>query len=363
MSKPATPVTRRMIVMTIVRMLLLTVVVCGLGYVIPTPFMLRAPGHADELSHVVRVQGGEPHPPGRLYMTTVIFEKANLLYCLYALLDPAAQLLPASVDNDPVTIRVIHNPNDMPLMHPLEMPRPESMMERSKHFAAVAALRWLGYPITVRSKGLRVGNFMPDNPNAKVLKAGDVIEWAGERRVRTVQQLHDVVSPAALGAKLPVKIERNQGLLDLDVTIVEHAGHHVIGVVVSEVPEEPKLPVDVDIVTHNVNGASGGLMFTLEIIDQLTPGGITHGRRIAGTGTMDPRGVVGPIEGVELKEVAAERVHAELFLVPKDNLSETKPPTDGMKIVPVRTLEDALKAIGAPPRPKPMPTPSPDADK
>ncbi len=86
-------------------------------------------------------------------------------------------------------------------------------------------------------------------------------------------------------------------------------------------------------------------MFTLEIIDQLIPGGIARGRKIAGTGTMNLHGEVGPIEGVALKRVAAERVGADVFLVPAENATEARAGAQGIEVVPVHTLREAMRAV------------------
>lgn len=87
-------------------------------------------------------------------------------------------------------------------------------------------------------------------------------------------------------------------------------------------------------------------MFTLEIYNQLTPGDLTKGHRIAGTGTITKEGVVGAIGGVVHKIVAADRKEAEIFFVPKDNYKEAAAKAEQigtkMKLVPVSTVDDAL---------------------
>ena len=42
-------------------------------------------------------------------------------------------------------------------------------------------------------------------------------------------------------------------------------------------------------------------MFALGIVDKLTPGDLTGGKFVAGTGTIDDNGKVGPIGGIEMK--------------------------------------------------------------
>jgi PDZ domain-containing protein len=83
-------------------------------------------------------------------------------------------------------------------------------------------------------------------------------------------------------------------------------------------------------------------MWTLGVIDVLTPGELTGGRTIAGTGTIVGDGAVGPIGGVQQKVVAAERAGARVFFVPADNAADARAVAKGITVVPVRTYQDAL---------------------
>lgn len=108
-------------------------------------------------------------------------------------------------------------------------------------------------------------------------------------------------------------------------------------------------PFQVEIASGDVGGPSAGLMFALGLYDQLTPSDLTQGRTIAGTGTIDPQGGVGPIGGIEDKVLAAERVGATVFLVPKDNMAELQSiDTGAMRLVSVATFQDAVDALSAP---------------
>ena len=57
-------------------------------------------------------------------------------------------------------------------------------------------------------------------------------------------------------------------------------------------------------------------MFALGIVDKLTPGNLTGGKFVAGTGTIDDDGKVGPIGGIEMKTVGARDKGAQYFLTP-----------------------------------------------
>jgi PDZ domain-containing protein len=84
-------------------------------------------------------------------------------------------------------------------------------------------------------------------------------------------------------------------------------------------------------------------MFALGIIDKIGDHDLTHGRFIAGTGTIDPSGQVGPIGGISLKMIAARRAGATIFLAPASNCSEVKGNVpSGLDVVKVNTLHEAI---------------------
>ncbi|MGR6970690.1 S16 family serine protease [Streptomyces cynarae] len=108
--------------------------------------------------------------------------------------------------------------------------------------------------------------------------------------------------------------------------------------------------VKVTLKLADVGGPSAGLLFTLGIIDKLngngTGGDLTGGRTIAGTGTIDPSGQVGPVGGVALKTQAAKRDGATVFLVPRAECADAKAELPkGLRLVPVTTLKSAIDAL------------------
>ncbi|MED7954487.1 PDZ domain-containing protein [Streptomyces sp. BE303] len=105
-------------------------------------------------------------------------------------------------------------------------------------------------------------------------------------------------------------------------------------------------PFRIDIGLQDVGGPSAGLMFSLGIIDKLTPGDLTDGRFVAGTGTIDDNGAVGPIGGISMKLIAARDAGAEYFLTPAANCAEAgKNTPDGLTLVKAETLDGALKSL------------------
>jgi Lon-like protease len=105
-----------------------------------------------------------------------------------------------------------------------------------------------------------------------------------------------------------------------------------------------------------IGGPSAGLMFALGILDKLGPTDLTGGRFIAGTGTIDVTGDVGPIGGIPLKLIAARDKGATAFLVPSGNCAEaSRNPPAGLDLIKVDTLSGAVNALGALRAGKPAP--------
>ena len=107
-------------------------------------------------------------------------------------------------------------------------------------------------------------------------------------------------------------------------------------------------PFDVSIkVDPAIGGPSAGLMFSLAIYDTLTPGSLTDGETIAGTGELRDDGSVGPIGGIEQKIAGAEDAGAELFFVPRDNCGDVDGLDPDLTLVKATSMHKALEALEA----------------
>ncbi|NKF31482.1 ATP-dependent serine peptidase containing a PDZ domain protein, partial [Pseudomonas sp. BGM005] len=104
--------------------------------------------------------------------------------------------------------------------------------------------------------------------------------------------------------------------------------------------------IDVTLQLDNVGGPSAGMMFALGIVDTLTPGELNGGENIAGTGTIEADGTVGPIGGIRQKLYGARDAGAEFFLAPQSNCDEvTGHVPDGLTVISTGTLDDSLAAL------------------
>lgn len=103
--------------------------------------------------------------------------------------------------------------------------------------------------------------------------------------------------------------------------------------------------VKISINLKSTGGPSGGLIFALGIIEKLNPSDFLHGRIVAGTGTIDQQGAVGPIGGIDEKLIAAKKSGASVFLAPSANCNDVHHIPGGLKVYSVSTLTEAVSVL------------------
>jgi PDZ domain-containing protein len=216
-----------------------------------------------------------------------------------------------------------------------------TLFKESQTSAETVALRKLGYPVQVTVKEVSKGF-----PAESVLKVGDVITAIDGTSVTSGQKLRELVRAKPAGQARQVGYTRDgmAGTISL-VTVKAEDGSPRLGVVIE--PKQPA-PFDVKFDLDRIGGPSAGLMFTLGVIDKVDPADLTGGIRIAGTGTIDDEGNVGPIGGIPQKLRGAKRDKATVFLTPAANCAEAKAnAVAGLPMVKVATVDDALAALQA----------------
>lgn len=221
-----------------------------------------------------------------------------------------------------------------------------AMMVDSQAEATAAALTELGYDVGARLEV--VGPTGDDSPAVGVVEEGDVVLAADGQEVANVDELKAIVA-AGEGDPLTLTVERDGERRDLEITpeeaTIEGERSWLIGVYLTTAFD---FPIDVSIRLDDVGGPSAGTMFALGIIDTLTPGEMTGGEEIAGTGTIDAAGTVGPIGGIRQKLHGARDAGAEFFLAPASNCDEVVGHVpDGLEVFAIETLDDALASVDA----------------
>jgi PDZ domain-containing protein len=321
----------------------LVVAVAIAGLFIPMSYVIIEPGDATPVSGAVSVKGAPTYPSrGSLLFLTVSISngKPNLWRYLGATLD----------DDDEVLSYDDYFGNTTPAQ---DRKRNVQAMDTSQQVATKVALEKLGYTVTESGTGARVLAVGKDAPARGRVKPGDVITAVDGQPVTLVEQLGPLVRARAPGTPVALTIERNG---DKDhvatVTVTTAAkpeepdqGSAYLGIVAETRDLTFDFPVDVTIDPGPVSGPSAGLAFTLAIIDKMTPGSLTGGKKVAVTGEMHSDGTVGEIGGVAQKAVAADGAGATLMLVPRPEARAARTKAGSMTVEGVRTLDDALAAL------------------
>lgn len=216
----------------------------------------------------------------------------------------------------------------------------EAQMVDSQQDAIAAALVELGYefPREVVVQGIGEGA-----PAEGVLEIGDVIAAVDGRAVESVTELRSAI--AEHGTETPARLDvvRGDETVEVEVTPIERGGQTILGI---GVRMRYEFPIDVEIRLDDVGGPSAGMMFALGIVDKLTPGAMTGGEIVAGTGTIDSDGAVGGIGGIRQKLWGADENGAEWFLAPEANCGEVVGHVpDGLEVFSVTTLEEAREIV------------------
>lgn len=334
---PVTPRAITMAVATVVAALLVAV-----AAVIPVPYAISSPGPTwDTLGtyddqELIAVDGAPTYESsGELRLTTVSVAggpgyQVGLVTLLEAWADRARAVVPVETVYAPEETREEIDE------------RNQAAMISSQENATVAALEELGYQVPTT---LTVVEAVEGTGSAGVVEPDDVIVAIDGEPVASFSELSARMDEVEPGSDVVVGVERDGEPLDLTVTTTEEDGRALLGVLIDP---EFDLPVDVTIQIENVGGPSAGTMFALGIIDTLTEADETGGEVVAGTGTMNLAGDVGPISGIRQKLVGAQRADAEWFLAPEANCDDVVGYVpDGVRVVSVSTLSEARAAVEA----------------
>ena len=217
-------------------------------------------------------------------------------------------------------------------------------MASSQQEAIVVALRALGQKVP---EVVTIAELSKDSPAKGFLRAGDVVASVDGKAATSSAALRAAIRAHKPGESAVFTVRREGVQKVFTVKTTQSEGHAAAGVFLRTSFD---FPTKVSIDAGDVGGPSAGMMFSLAIYDKLTPGALTGGARIAGTGTINSAGAVGPIGGIQQKLVGAKRGGAEWFLAPADNCDEVVGHVpDGLQVFKVATFaqaRDAVQAIG-----------------
>jgi PDZ domain-containing protein len=328
-------VTRRTAVLTAGVVLL---VLFGLlGTTLPVPYVAQVPGPTYNTlgdidgEPIISVEGRDRNDvEGNLNLTTVGVSRGGLtlVQAIRGWFDDEVSVVPEEA---------VYPPDQSP--EDTRRANRQAFLT-SEQAAQTVALGHLGYPVKVVVQG-----FAEDSPSEGALEEGDALEAVDGRPTPDTDALDEVLTSIPGGSEITVSYTRlgEPGTATLTTKSAEDREGSLLGITILE---QPSAPFDVDIQVEDVGGPSAGLMLTLGILDLVGDDDLTGGALVAGTGTIDTNGDVGPIGGIALKMVAAAEIDADLFLVPAGNCDEALAADDpGFPLAKVATLDDALQAL------------------
>lgn len=321
---------------------LLTLALGGAGAVLPVPYVALSPGPTEDTlgsvkgKPVISISGHETYPTsGKLSLVTVAYQGGptahlDLLTALRGWVDPNVAVVPEeTIFPKTVTVKEVEEQNTQE-------------MTGSQQDATAAALNELKIPIDTI---IVVASTQKGRPADGKLRPGDQIIKVDGTAIRDVDGVAAGVRKHKAGEQVKFDVIRDGKPLTVAVGTVEGNGGSIVGMVMGT---RFKFPFSVNVNVGDVGGPSAGLMFSLGIYDKLTPGALTGGKSVAGTGTITADGKVGPIGGIQQKMIGARDAGATVFLTPADNCDDAMSSVpDGLRLVRVTTMREAVQAIDA----------------
>jgi PDZ domain-containing protein len=313
-------------------------VILAAALVVPLPVVAIEPGGA--LPVPPRVKLGVPvHPVhGQLLLTTVRLVEPPAVRAVVDWLDDEADLAPRQTVIPPGVDEREYFASQ------------QRVFRESAQVAAAVGLRKAGHPVEVSGGGVRVSAVIPDSPAAGKLREGDIITAIDGRPVRLASDVVEATARAKAGDRVTVEVKRGDETrtFTIELARVSELGRPGLGVALITLGFDVKLPFPVEVEQGQIGGPSAGLMLALTVYDLVDPGDLARGRTIAGTGTIDILGRVGPVGGVAQKVAAAEEAGAKVFLVPAAEAGQARKVAGrSLKVTSVQTMDDAVAALAA----------------
>jgi PDZ domain-containing protein len=322
------------------------IVLSCVAYLVPVPYVKMSPGQP---FNTLGDFDGKPmfrfgkdvktYPTtGALYFTTVAVTRANVHLSF-------GDAITAYFHDDVAVV-----PKD--LIYPDNETAEQStavsaaQLSGSKDSSRVAALRAAGYAVTGRPS---IAGLVKGGAAEKKLKVGDVLTAVDGARTTTPDEVVKAVGAHKPGDTVRLTVERKGTSVVVPVVTRADPKDETVPRIGITVGVTYAYPFAIDNnVGRTIGGPSAGTMFALAIYDKLTPGSLTAGRKIAGTGEMLPDGTVGPIGGIRQKMAGASKYGATIFLVPAANCAEAGDgDDDGLTLVKISTLKDAIASLEA----------------
>ncbi|HJQ74412.1 MAG TPA: S16 family serine protease [Gaiellaceae bacterium] len=303
---------------------------------IPSGQYILLPDTAHPVAPLVQVEGARPAKAGTLYFVDVVERRASELEALFPWIRPHSSLAPAGAIVPPCATAAEAETAAL------------QEMAFSQRVAAAVALRHLGYHVVVQPTGVVVSQLIGGTNAPCNLQPMDVIVAVDGHPTPTIAALRDVLGRVKPGNVVALRIHRGGRKLTVrvrTVATVQEPDRALVGFA----PDQSatiKLPIRVSIDASGIGGPSAGLAFALEVMQKLGRN-VLRGHQVAATGEIELNGAVGAIGGIKQKTYGVRQAGADVFLVPAagDNARDARRYAGSLRIIPVRTFGQALRAL------------------
>ena len=320
-----------------------------LALLFPLPYYIEGPGSTENLKNFVTVNHKKDEESGGFYLTTVGVRQARLLSLATAYFSEFDEIvskkdLMGDSSNDEY--------NQMQKYY----------MDSSQNTAIEQALKLAEVPYKMKFEGVYVLSVDEQSNFKNKLSVGDTVTEIDGKELESKEKFITYVKSQKVGQEVVVSFIENGEKKEAKGKLMKLPTDKKpgIGIVLTDHSEiEASIPVEIN--AGKIGGPSAGLMFTLETYELLTLKNLRKGKEIAGTGTIESNGDVGPIGGIDKKVVTASKNGAEIFFAPDNEVTKEELKADPetksnyqvaketakkidtkMKIIPVKNVKEAL---------------------
>jgi Lon-like protease len=310
-------------------------------WLIPSDDYIFLPDKAKAVDPLVEIPGERPHTgPGGIYLVDVLVKRANLLESVAPSIREGSTLVPESQVDPPGTSQSQRREADL------------QAMARSQDLGAALALEKLGYRVKAVPTGVLVAGVIAGTPAVGKLRPGDVIVAVDGQRVRTKDELRRRLARVRPEQTVVLSLRNGPGLRRTTLRTAadpDRPGRAILGILIEQAARV-RLPLDVKIDAGEIGGPSAGLAFALDVMEELGRD-VDRGYKVAATGEVELNGKVGSVGGLKQKTIGARQSGVDVFLAPAgENAAEARRYADGMRVIAVRSFDQALRKLATLPR-------------
>ena len=312
-------------------------VVAWAALVVPLPVVEYVPGSPTSIPELIELEGITSYPlEGDTLLLTVLLRQQPTVPAVGAVLSterslvPYRDVFPPGIDRDEVRL--------------VERERFARQFDVAVAVGAAAA----GVDTELITEVVVV-QVLPGSPADGVLTPGDVVLAVDGEPLASAEELQARSRTGQVGERLRLTIRHTGVERDVEVELAAFGGvaEPRMGIAIETAVDEARLPFEVALREGTrIGGPSAGLMVGLTVYDLLTEDSLLAGRIVAGTGSLDADGRVGPVGGIPSKLIAARDEGAELVLVPRLQLElalDAAP--EGLEVVGVDHLDEAIAVL------------------